>query len=103
MAVTVIGGALLVILQDVIGLADFLEPCLGLLVAGIAVRVVLHGELAIGLLEVLGACLARHTKRGVIVLLRHLSPFCRHPHSPSWPALGRPSTSFVLARRHSRG
>ena len=39
---TVVGGALLLVLQDVVGLVDLLELRLGLLVAGVAVRVVLH-------------------------------------------------------------
>ena len=78
---TVVGGALLVVLQDVVGLVDLLEPRLGLLVAGIAVRVVLHGELAIGLLQVVRARLPRHAQGGVVVLLRHFSP--------SLPALQR--------------
>jgi hypothetical protein len=55
MAEPVIGGALLIVLQDVIGLADFLEFLFGRRVARIAVRMELHGELAIGLLEILAA------------------------------------------------
>jgi hypothetical protein len=50
-AEAIIGGALLRILQAVIGLVDFLELRLGLLVARIAIRVVLHGQLAEGDLE----------------------------------------------------
>ena len=46
MAEAVIGGALLAVLQDVVGLVDFLEAVLAVLVAGIAVGVILHGELA---------------------------------------------------------
>ena len=48
MAEAVVGGALLLVLQDVVGLVDFLELCLAVLVAGIAVGVPLHRELAIG-------------------------------------------------------
>ena len=50
-AEAVIGGALLPVLQDVIGLVDLLELVLAFLVAGIAVGVPLHRELAIGGLE----------------------------------------------------
>ena len=46
MAETVIGGALVAVLQDVVGLVEFLELVLAVLVARIAVRVMLHGELA---------------------------------------------------------
>ena len=55
MAETVVGGALLIVLQDVIGLADFLEFLLGVLVPRVAVRVMLHSKLAISRLELVGA------------------------------------------------
>src|SRR6185437_9391692 len=60
--------------QDVVGLVDLLEARLGGLVPGIAIWVILHRELAVGLLEVIPGCLSRHTQRGVIVLLGHFSP-----------------------------
>ena len=72
--VAIIGGALLVVLQDVVGLVDLLETPLGLLVAGIAVGMELHGQLAIGLLELVGPSIARHAQGGVEILLCHLSP-----------------------------
>ena len=50
-AEAVVGGALRV-LQDVVGLVEFLEPGLGLLVARVAVRVMLHGQLAVGLFQI---------------------------------------------------
>ena len=46
MAVAVVGGALVAVLEDVIGLVDFFEPVLAVFVAGIAVGMVLHRELA---------------------------------------------------------
>src|SRR5207247_6493963 len=46
--------ALLRVTHDVVGGLDLLEALLGLLVAGVAVRVILPGELAIGLLDLLG-------------------------------------------------
>jgi hypothetical protein len=45
-AETVIGGALVAVLKHVIGLVDFLELVLAFVVARIAIRVKLHGELA---------------------------------------------------------
>jgi len=45
-AETVIGRALVAVLQDVIGLVDFLEFVLAFRIAGIAIGMVLHGELA---------------------------------------------------------
>jgi hypothetical protein len=46
MAIAVIGGALVVVLQDLVGLVDFLEPHLARGIAGIAVGVPFHRELA---------------------------------------------------------
>jgi len=48
---TVIQSALVVVAQHVIGFADFLELGLGVLVPLIAVGVILHRKLAIGLLQ----------------------------------------------------
>ena len=48
MAEAVIGGALLIVLQDVIGFVDFLEFDFGGVVAGIPVGMELHRQLAIG-------------------------------------------------------
>src|SRR5712671_1000068 len=49
MTKAIIGGPLLVILEDVIGFVDFLEFLLGALVARVAVRMMLHRECAISL------------------------------------------------------
>jgi hypothetical protein len=54
-AIAVRRRALIGILQDVVGVVDVLELLLGFLVALIAVRMVLHGELAERLLDVVGA------------------------------------------------
>ncbi len=51
--VTVVGRPFVGIDQDVVGLRDLLEVFLCLLVARIAVRVVLHGELAVAVLDFL--------------------------------------------------
>ena len=44
-AEAVIGCALVGILEDLVGLVDFLEPVLGILVAGMTIRMVLHRRL----------------------------------------------------------
>ncbi len=54
--ITVIGSALLRVLQDVVGVIDVFEFLLGFLVTRIAVRVMLHGEFAERLLYVVGTC-----------------------------------------------
>ncbi len=54
-AVLVVGGALLRVAQDFVGLAEFLEIFLGRLVARIFVRMKFHGQLAVGFLDFLVA------------------------------------------------
>ena len=53
MAELVVGGALLRVLQDLVGLVDFLEAALGVVVSGIAIRMAFLGEPAVGGLELL--------------------------------------------------
>ena len=65
LAVAIVGGALLRIAQDVVRLRDLLELLLGLLGAPVAVGVPLHGELAVGLLDVVVARIARDAERAV--------------------------------------
>ena len=75
-AETIIGGALVAVLEDVIGLVEFFEFVLAVVIARIAVGVVLHGELAERGLELdLGAG-ARDAQDFVVVALGHcrLSP-----------------------------
>ena len=71
MAVTIIGRALLFILQDVVGLVDFLEALLGLVVARIAVGMQLLGEAAIGRLDRRRIRAAINPKCFVIIFIRH--------------------------------
>jgi len=52
--VLVVEGPLLLVAQDLIGLAQLLELLLGLLVPLVLVGVVLDRELAVGLLDLLG-------------------------------------------------
>ena len=54
-AVLVIAGALLIVGQDLVGLAHLLELLLGVLVTGIPVRVVLHGLFPVGPFNFIGA------------------------------------------------
>src|SRR5690606_33140059 len=65
-AEAVVGGALLRILEAVIGLRDFLELVLGVGVTRVAVRVELHGKLAVGTLE-----------RRLVGALRHAEHFIK--------------------------
>ena len=73
-SVTVVGAALLVILENLVGLADFLEACFCRLVVRVAVGVVLHGELAVGLFQVLRVRVFRHFQGGVVICFGHHLP-----------------------------
>src|SRR5207237_6555848 len=70
-AEAVIGRPLLRILQGVVGFVDFLERGLGGLVVRVAVRVVLHGELAEGALQLLFVSRLAGAQTLVEVALRH--------------------------------
>ena len=52
MAETVVGRALVGVLENLVGLIDLLEAMLGLIVAGIAIRMALHRLLAEGGLDI---------------------------------------------------
>src|SRR6185312_12662281 len=69
-AVAVVGRALVGILQDVVGVIEFLELLLGVLIAIVAIRMMLHGELAKGLLDVVGARRPTDAQH-LVVVLRH--------------------------------
>src|SRR4029450_8633755 len=71
MAEAGIGRPLLIVLEDVIGFAEFLEFLLRRRIAVIAVGVILHGELAVRLLERLKIGVLAHPQRRIIILLRH--------------------------------
>src|SRR5207245_88738 len=63
MAEAVVSGALLAVLQDVIGFADFLETGPAAVIVGVAVGMKLLGKLAIGALDLLD--------RGVLLATQH--------------------------------
>ena len=71
MAEPVVGRALLIVLQDVVGFVDLFELMLAVLVAGIAIRVPLHRKLAVGSLEIASVDGALDFKNFVVIPLRH--------------------------------
>ena len=80
MAVAVIGGALVGITQDAIGLANFLELGFRFRIPLILVRVVLHRKLAIGGFQLFFVCVARNAEYFIIVTFCHdLLPSSRIP------------------------
>ena len=73
MSELVVGRALARVREDFVGLLGFLEFLLGALVVRIAVRMMFHRELAIGLLDVLLGSVAAQAEDRVVVAFRHAS------------------------------
>jgi hypothetical protein len=71
MAEAVIGGALVAVLEDVVGLVDFLKPMLALFVARITVRMMLHRKFAECCLELDLGGSSGNTEDFVVIALRH--------------------------------
>ena len=61
--------------QHLIGLVDFLELFLGLFIARVAVRMVLHGQLAISLADLVRLGRAFQSQDLVIVFVVHCFEF----------------------------
>jgi hypothetical protein len=72
-AEAVVGGALVGVAQDFVGFLGLLELLLGLGVVRIAIRMVLHGQLAIGLLDLFFGGVAIHAQDLIVVALGHFS------------------------------
>src|SRR6202035_4923644 len=71
MAIAIIGGALVRVFEDLVGLVDFLEAMLGVLVAGIAIGMAHHRLLAEGGFDVTVSCSALDRERFVVAALGH--------------------------------
>ena len=71
MAESVVGGAPLLITENLVRLLRLLEVLLGLRVVGIAIRVPLHRELAVGLLDGLVVGIPVDAEHFVVIPLRH--------------------------------
>src|SRR4029077_15259346 len=88
MAKTIVSGALLIVFEDVVGFVEVLEFLLGVLVAGIAIGMMLHGELAISPLEFVAARRFGDAEDLVKVLFCHDRPEVRlevRPHPGGRP------------------
>src|SRR5262249_50850104 len=91
-AVPVVLLALLGVGEDLVSFADLLEASLGGRVAGIQVWMVLTGQLAIGLPDVLVGRRAGHAENPVVVLLG----CCHGPSPPGRRARRGPRPRFSL-------
>jgi hypothetical protein len=69
--VLVVGRTLLRVGEDLVGFLDFLEVLLGLGIVRIAVRMVLHRQLAVGLLDFFIGCVAIDAENVVKVAFSH--------------------------------
>ena len=67
----VVGGALLRVLEHLVGLGDLFEHLLRLFIARVFVRMVLNRFLAVGLFQLLLRDLPRHAEQFVVVFLCH--------------------------------
>ena len=101
-AEAVVLGALVGIGEDRVRLVHGLEVLLGLLVPGVAVRVVLHGELAVGLLELRLARRARDAEDLVVVAPGHLTRRPRRAAPPRSPARAGGRAGGACSRAGSR-
>jgi hypothetical protein len=74
-AAAVVLLALVGVAQDVVGRLDLLEALLGRGVVRVAVRVVLAGQFAVGLLDVVGRRLAVDAQDRIWISLRHRASY----------------------------
>ena len=99
MAEAVIGCPLLRVLQHLVGFVDFLELVLAGVIAGVAIRMELHGELAERGLELLFVGALLHAQRFVEISF-HVAPSYRsavmdNDRGPArWP---KPGAWYVFA------
>src|SRR5690606_32390859 len=70
-AVAVVSGALLFVGEHLVGLPDLLELLLGAVIVRIFIRMILHREAAVGLLDLAPRGLAGHLQGFVIAALFH--------------------------------
>src|SRR5690554_2872160 len=110
-AVLIVEAALLVVRQHGVRLVDLLEALLGAGVVGVAVRVVLGGELTERAPDVVLARVAGHAQGLVVILVtRHSSPhpsWQSAPPRPSWAGrrcrdVAQPSSSANTVTRATR-
>src|SRR5690606_22756225 len=90
----IVGRALPFVRQNLVGLLGLFELGLGLRIVRIAIRVILHRQAAVCLLDVLGARVALHAEHFVVIALGHLLD---HPLSPR----PRPAPALSGRRRLS--
>src|SRR5205814_5715540 len=101
-AEAVVGGALFLVAQRLVGLRDLLELLLGVRLLG-DVRVVLAREAAVGLLDVVVAHATLDAEDLVIVLVFHAGLYGDGPAQIKAPTVRRPLGSPKLSLERSGG
>src|SRR5690625_611800 len=102
---TVIGRAHLRVLQDTVGLVDFLESLFGFRIARIPIRVIFHGQLAVSLLEFLFAGAPLDPQRLVVISFGHdlAVGFFRGRHGRAEPGSSAERDVPLIFNRWKRG
>ena len=85
-AVLIVQLALLRVRKHLVGFIDFLELFLGILIAGVVVRVVLHGQLAVSLFDLRIGGRFGYSQHFVVIAL-----FLCHNHTSIKPAKAAPA------------
>ena len=70
-AVAIIGGAALFVLEDVVGLVDYLELAVVALAVGVAIGMMLHGQFAVRFLDLVRAGVPGNPEGVIVVFLGH--------------------------------
>ena len=96
----VVYRALACVGEDLVGLLGLLELVLGLRIVGISVRVILHGEAPVGLLDVGLGRVSRHFEELVVILLGHY-PTCNPLQNRAHPSPAGPKSSSSPSSRHA--
>src|SRR5262249_8722589 len=86
---------LFLVAEDIVGVLDFLEPGLGLLVARVTVRMVLPRQLAVGAFDFVFAGAARHAE--------HFVGIARHGSVRNRLGTGRASRRLYFSARRTHG
>src|SRR5690606_32251787 len=97
-AVTVVGGALVLVRENLVGFLRFLEVLFRLGVVRIAVRVVFHRELAVGPLQLVFPGIAIDAEHFVIVAFGHFLAVSKEPRATSENGERRGFSSPLSAR-----
>ncbi len=102
MAETVIGCPLLRIFQRLVGFVDFLEPVLAGVIAGIAVRMELHGKLAESTFQLFLVSAFLDAQRLVEISFHVVLLMTKLPTAPASKSFSVRSVGFRFSKSNAR-